>query len=176
MTQTTRRTALRTTLGLAALALFALTGCGGGEGNVTPGIDPTVGQTRQFNNLEFNLTTTKRSFALDETVPLNFSIKNLSQNPVTITTLSGPERFEITRNGQVVGTGPGGTGGSYSLTLAAGERRQFAYDYFFASSTNVAGDYQVLVWIEALTVNNQSVSEETAKTTYNANPITLSVR
>ena len=62
---------------LLPLAFLLSAGCGGGNSNngVAP-LDPTIGGTRQFGNLEFNATTTKRSFTSGEIVPITLKIKN----------------------------------------------------------------------------------------------------
>ena len=57
------------------LAFLLSAGCGGGDNGIAP-LNPTIGGTRQFGHLEFNATTTKRSFAKGEIVPVTLKIKN----------------------------------------------------------------------------------------------------
>ncbi len=84
MTRFARTILVRPLLGLTALALFAAAGCSGGDNSVTPGIDPTVGNPRRSGNLEINLVTDKRSYAVGDPIQFTYTIKNVATSTLTL--------------------------------------------------------------------------------------------
>ena len=128
----------------------------------------TLGTPRRSGDLEFNLTATKSKFALGEIIPLTFIIKNLSASEMAITT-SGPGagKYEVSLNGRVVNFGPAGAARVFNFTLPAGEQRMVPLECSLNEPSDVPGDYQILAFMSVGT---------SARTTYNANPITVSVR
>ena len=181
MTQTTRRTALRTTLGLAALALFALPGCGGGDGNVTPDIDPTVGSIRRVGDLELNLVADKRAYRMGEPIQFAYTIKNVGTSSVT---LSYPGTIfipAISQNGTQIPISPQGGGATITpvtVTLAPG---QVSTDYYqwstlYPAGTPIpAGTYSVYGYPGFVTLGGQTFTAEQAKAQLYSNPVSFTV-
>ena len=180
MTQTTRHTALRTTLGLAALTLFALTGCGGGDGNVTP--LPLASTTRQVGDLQLRTTLTKTAFAPGEAVPFTLFLKNVGSQAVTLTYPPTVPGSYIKQGDTDIWTSLlGGVGSTTTSTLQPNEEKSYAGTWDQSALTGVAtplsGAFTFRAWFHLTSINDGPGNDmTTAFNTYYTDPLTITIQ
>lgn len=82
-------------LGLLALSLLALDGCGGGSETK---LGPQVSPTRSFQTLQFQVETDKAVYTPGQNMKLTFRVTNTGTDPVSIVySDSDTHRFRLTR-------------------------------------------------------------------------------
>ena len=181
MTQTTRRTALRTTLGLAALALFALPGCGGGDSNVVA--PPVLASTaRTASNLELTVSLPKSTFARGEDVSFTMTVKNVSTRTLPVQ-YSDPSALPLIKQGSnIIWALSGGASSVREARLAPGQVLRFSSIWRQTQNpvpgeTLVpAGGYTLQGWFDAISVNEIVVGGvEQALSTLYTNPVSFTV-
>ena len=169
---------------LLPLAFLLSTGCGGGnsDNGIAP-LDPTVGGTRQFGNLEFNATTTKRSYASGEVVPVTLKIKNIGT-----TLISGA--YADCNDSEVRVTDNSGTKWLYSSTIGAcgAAVRPFSippgetialtvnWDQKAQDGSPVsAGTYGIKTWLNPVTITGSNPPETQHEEKFFAPPIQVTL-
>ena len=177
MTQTTRRTALRTTLGLAALALFALTGCGGGDGNV---VAPVLTSTaRSASNLELTVSLPKSTYARGEAVPFTMTVKNVSTQTVGVD-YNSPSAYPLIKQGaSLVWSSVSGVSSPRTTQLTPGQTLTFTGTWAQVNSSEAqvsAGNYTFQGWFDVAAVNGVVVGGvEQALSTFYTNPVSFTI-
>ena len=177
MTRTTRRTTLRATLGLATFALFALAGCGGGDGSVTPPALTSV--TRSASNLELIVSLPKSTFARGEGVPFTMTVKNVSTQTLQVD-YNSPSADPLIKQGTgIVWNSMSGVPSPRDTQLTPGQVLTFTGTWNQVDSSNAqvpAGNYTFQGWFDARAVNGVSFSgNDVAITTFYTNPVSLTV-
>jgi hypothetical protein len=154
-------------LGLAALSLLALDGCGGGNGT-PPG--PVRSETRSFQSLQFQVEIDKAAYTPGETMQMTFRVTNTGPNTVNLKTRGARlYHFQVIKNietpeglrfppGSPLGT-PG-----VDLSFAPGETKTFheTWDLKFVQEKYVpGGSYSVKAYLSARLLNGtQEIAPE----------------
>jgi hypothetical protein len=164
----------------ALLILILLVGCGSGGTLLVNSQARSL--SRQFGNLEFNLSAPKTLYTRGENVPLTFTIKNISTQTVTAGFGSPfPYDIQVTQGKQVLWEFPPGTVPvvALRLTFAPGETKTFtqAWDQHYSLQGPDAppGPYQVHAWLRADQIDSASFLPEEAKVQLRANPINITL-
>ena len=156
---------------MIALVVLALAACGG------KGDSSLVTTTRQSQSFQISLTT-RNTARLGDTVPITFTVKNLSTETTTVMLGGAPEAISQVKQGNVE-IWNWATGKAFPAVLpspqsiAANETR--TYDLSWNQKDNAgnsvaAGSYTINAWFNTASVNGNTVSPQTDLA---AEPITI---
>ncbi len=169
---------VRPLLGLTALALFAVAGCGGGDNSVTPPI--LTSPTRQASTLELAVTLPKSTFARGEAIPYTMTVKNVSAQTLPVD-YNVPAVFPIVKqNGTTIFTAVSGVSSPRTGSLSLGQVLTLTgtWDQTDLNGAQVtAGTYTFQSWLDASSVTGVVVGgAQTALNTLYTNPVSFIVR
>ena len=166
------------TPGLAILALFALTGCGGGNSNV---VAPVLTSTaRSANNLELTVSLPKATFARGEGVPFTMTVKNISTQTLPIE-YGDPSALPLIKQGNnFIWGAPDDVPSVKVAQLAPGQRLTFTGTWEKTQTRNQlpapSGTYSLQGWFNIFRVNGVFLSDNSvALYTFYTNPVSFTI-
>ena len=165
---------------VCGFAVLALTGCGGGDGNVTP--PPLASTVRQVGNLRLRTKLTKTAFAPGETVPFTLIIKNVGSQAVTLTYAPSATNAYIKQGDTDIWTDLlGGVAIDLTSTLEPNEEQSYAETWNQSALTGVSeplsGTFTLRAWFDLISINDRPVGGvTTAFNTYYTDPLTITIQ
>jgi hypothetical protein len=143
--------------------VMMLAGCGGGDG--TGPAPAAVTSTRQYQSLQFTLTT-RTAFRRGETVPMTFTVKNVGSQ--TVTAFLGPPEADaqVSQGGRQIwrwSDGKAFPAVVYNLSFAPGESKTYQLDWDQKDSQGDAvpsGTYALKPWFNTGRINGVPVSPQ----------------
>ena len=165
---------------VCGFTLFALAGCGGGDGNVAP--LSLASTTRQVGNLQLRTTLTKTAFAPGETVPFTLYVKNVGSQTANLTySIIAGNSYVKQGNTDIWTALLGNTGTHGSTTLQPNEETSFVESWDQSTLTGVptplSGTFTFRAWFDLITINERPLGGVTnVFNTYYTDPLTITIQ
>ena len=143
--------------------------------------NPVSSTPRQFAGLEFTVSASKSRYARGEDVPLNFTVKNVTAQSITVHAGSPiPILSRVTRNSVFVWEPDGGTVAvGKTFVFAPGEVQIFSrtWDqrYLLTKQAVTPGIYQARFWFTPLDVDGTYYNSDKVQENFFSNYIDIVV-